>query len=79
MPISSVPVVGQITGSGSRIVLSITGNSLEILIEDENGLSSAGTIALAAVSTTTLPAVDPEVEGELWSNDGVVTVSAGAP
>lgn len=35
-------------------------------------LTASGTVILSG-----LPTADPEVEGQLWSNSGVLTVSAG--
>lgn len=37
------------------------------------GLTATGDVILSGLPTT-----DPEVEGQLWSNLGVLTVSAGA-
>ena len=42
-------------------------------------LTVTGETTLGEVVTTALPVADPEVEGQLWADTAVVTVSAGPP
>lgn len=49
-------------------------------VVSNNGIqSTAGTVTLngATVVITDLPTSDPSVAGQLWSDSGVLTVSAG--
>lgn len=56
------------------------GNPVTITVQQFlEELGELGSISLPVVVATVLPTVDPEVEGQLWSNAGIVTVSAGAP
>lgn len=43
----------------------------------EGDIVATDVTATGTVILTTLPTTDPEVEGQLWSDAGVVTVSAG--
>ncbi len=49
----------------------------ETLIETD-AATDAVTIEGSALILANLPTADPEVVGQLWSNSGVLTVSAGA-
>lgn len=54
-------VFAQLGFAGATSNLTVAGN-----------LSVAGTVTASA-----LPTADPHVAGEIWSNSGVLTVSAG--
>lgn len=58
--------IGAITGAVAGPVAATT-------------LSASGEVSMtnASISMTALPTSDPLVAGRLWSNSGVLTVSAG--
>lgn len=58
--------IGAVTGAVTGAVAATT-------------LSASGVVSLtnASISMTALPTSDPTVAGRLWSNAGVLTVSAG--
>ena len=58
--------IGAITGAVAGPVAATT-------------LSASGVVSMtnASISMTALPTSDPLVAGRLWSNSGVLTVSAG--
>lgn len=56
-----------------------TGNVTGDVTGDVTGAVTATTItASGAIIFSGLPTADPEVAGQLWSNAGVLNVSAGA-
>jgi len=59
--------------------LAITGGvSIPSITDDGTNVTvDANLIVTGTVTASGLPTADPAVAGELWSNAGVVTVSAG--
>jgi hypothetical protein len=66
--VNFTPVSPTFTGTTTVGGLTATG-----------AVSMTGTVSLtnASVSMTNLPTADPHVIGRIWSNSGVMTVSAG--
>ena len=65
--------------STSRAVLNGQFRDLtEALKEVQNSLNTLyDVLGVQNDGTIVLPDTDPQVEGELWSNNGVVTISGG--
>jgi len=53
----------------------ITKNATTGVVTENISITHDGTNSVVIISD--LPTADPEVVGQLWSNSGVVTVSAG--
>jgi len=66
LAVTNLTVLGTLTQTGS---VTTSGD-----VTVGNDLTVTGDV----VSMANLPVADPEVAGQLWSNSGVVTVSAGA-
>lgn len=78
---NNAPTSGQYTDAcpfGGLVLDMVAG-----IIYQNTGTISAtvwtifGSTLAAATSATALPTADPHVVGRLWTNSGVVTVSAG--
>ena len=67
--LSPADVNTQLLGSGAKRWRTIYGHTLDI----EKAAASAATVVIMK----DLPTSDPNVEGQLWSNSGVLTVSSG--
>ena len=68
------------TGGGSQNVVwrnSRISGGVAMLLEASEGALTVNKINAAALSFTGAPTTDPHVAGRIWSNDGVVTISAG--
>ena len=52
-------------------------NSLDKVFSGTVEVSGATTLSNASIIMSNLPTSDPTVAGQLWSNAGVLTVSAG--
>lgn len=62
------------SGSGTFTTLSASSTAT---LSGATTISGATTLSNASIIMSALPTSDPSVAGQLWSNSGVLTVSAG--
>lgn len=70
---------GPVRSENGFQVITINGSTGTVTVNATYG-ANASVVNLAASGTVTLsnlPVADPNVAGQIWSNSGVLTVSAG--
>ena len=70
----SVAFSGAVTADGGDV--TVEGDSATLIFADFS--ADAVTIEASTLSFTNIPTADPEVAGQLYSNNGVLTISQGA-
>ena len=70
---------GPVRSEGGFQVITINGSTGAVTVNSTYG-ANASVVNLAASGTvilSNLPTANPNVAGQIWSNSGVLTVSAG--
>lgn len=77
-----VPIEGILEGSGASLRLYVNAaRQIMVEIADGNGVRTdrfeLAQITDGVLSLSSLPVEDPEVAGQAWNNEGIVTISEG--